>query len=198
MSGQENIDNSRRDNEPAGGENWDIAAELKSLEARLASLTPRPDRLDRDRLMFLAGQAALVTPTTERRSNLAWPAAFAAMSAVAATLLVMLISRPEVDMSPSLPSATSVRQADPRLATSRPPTDLMLSPLDAHIADIDRWLKRDELGSESITPSFEQIQIRRRPILTPARWEQVLNDREPVGVSPSGASHVRQIQGART
>jgi hypothetical protein len=74
----------------------------------------------------------------------------------------------------------------------------MLSPLDAHIADIDRWLKRDELGSDGITPSLEQIQIRRRPILTPARWDQVLNDREPVDASPGGASNVRQIQGART
>jgi hypothetical protein len=74
----------------------------------------------------------------------------------------------------------------------------MLSPLDVHIADIERWLKRDELGSDGINPSFEQIQIRPRPILTPTRWEQAINDREPVDAAPGGASNVRQIQGART
>ncbi len=34
------------------------ANELKSLEARLANLEPREDRLDRERLMFLMGQAS--------------------------------------------------------------------------------------------------------------------------------------------
>jgi hypothetical protein len=77
--------------------------ELKSFEAALAALVPRTDRLDRERLMFLAGQQSMTgkkvrLPDTMLRSQSkrtwAWPAAFSGMSVVAATLLVMLISRP--------------------------------------------------------------------------------------------------------
>ncbi len=84
--------------------------ELKSFEAALAALAPRTDRLDRERLMFLAGRQSVFPSTgTDRRlvgrgtqrvpggegkkRFGAWPAAFAGMSVVAATLLVMLISR---------------------------------------------------------------------------------------------------------
>ena len=86
--------------------------DLKAFEAALAALTPRADRLDRERLMFLAGQAmaearqgqpgrqtsctvADGTPTgpaAPRRWP--WPAAFAAMTAVAASLLVAILIRP--------------------------------------------------------------------------------------------------------
>jgi hypothetical protein len=75
--------------------------ELKSFEAALAALMPRTDRLDRERLMFLAGQQSVLPSTFGRGAGgegkkrfWAWPAAFAGMSVVAATLFVMLISRP--------------------------------------------------------------------------------------------------------
>src|SRR5262245_25108866 len=126
MSGQENVENDERVESPVGGNNREISGELKSLEARLAMLVPRPDRLDRDRLMFLAGQASIAETMVERTTvfgrnleNRAWPAAFAAMSAIAATLLVILITRPEDIVHQPLPAATSVRQADPRIATRR-------------------------------------------------------------------------------
>ncbi len=87
--------------------------DLSSFEAALAALMPRTDRLDRERLMFLAGQQSITAgqhPTlpspigrgTQRvpggevtlgRQARAWQAAFAVMSAIAATLLVMLVSR---------------------------------------------------------------------------------------------------------
>lgn len=119
------------------------APELGKLEAALAELAPRAVSLDRDRLMYLAGQASVgagrsgiressgLNPirsgirenseindvrsgirenselTQPARSNVSrsrpqapaprgwrWPAAFSGMSALAATLLVMLISRP--------------------------------------------------------------------------------------------------------
>ena len=100
------------------------SAEMKQFEAALAALTPRTDRLDRDRLMFLAGQQSVLpshfgsgqqsvlpspigrgtqrVPGGEggtiarpiRSRTLAWPAAFAAMTVVAAALLVMLVVRP--------------------------------------------------------------------------------------------------------
>ena len=97
------------------------------FEQALSSLVPRAARLDRDRLMFLAGQAALLplplgegrgvglgkgqehgekscgsaalTLTLSQRERgperrWGWPAAFSAMTAVAATLLVMVVNRP--------------------------------------------------------------------------------------------------------
>jgi len=70
------------------------ALDLKAIEARLASLVPRTDRLDRERLMFLAGQASVApSPATQRRpfGRWAWPAATAAMTAAAASLLVVLL-----------------------------------------------------------------------------------------------------------
>lgn len=70
-----------------------IPADLQSLELQLAALRPRTDRLDRDRLMFLAGQASAASPARTwlgyRRTSIA----LAAMTAVAATLLVLLVVR---------------------------------------------------------------------------------------------------------
>jgi hypothetical protein len=100
--------------------------DVSDVEAALRSLAPRSDRLDRERLMFLAGQASAggrgdmpttsvgispalaasvrMAPDTAYRDmpttsvgmapRWAWPSAFAAMSAVAATLLVALLVRP--------------------------------------------------------------------------------------------------------
>ena len=69
---------------------------LQRFEAQLASLAPRAARLDRDRLMFLAGQASAATGTIEPlRRGWAWPAAFSAMTALAAALRVMVLTHPE-------------------------------------------------------------------------------------------------------
>jgi hypothetical protein len=109
---------------------------FKAFEAALASLVPRADRLDRDRLMFLAGQQSTVgsahySSANESDSPLplgeqsrvgqaqrsptnysekpeggtalrlshptaawAWPAAFSAMTTVAAALAILLAIRP--------------------------------------------------------------------------------------------------------
>ena len=67
---------------------------VQRFEAELASLAPRAVRLDRDRLMFLAGQRSasplLVAPA---HRGWPWPAAFSAMSALAAGLLLTLVLR---------------------------------------------------------------------------------------------------------
>jgi hypothetical protein len=75
--------------------------DIKSFESALAALMPRADRLDRDRLMFLAGQQSILPSPLGRRAGgeggsraWAWPSAFAAMSAVAAILLAMVIYQP--------------------------------------------------------------------------------------------------------
>jgi hypothetical protein len=76
---------------------------LSALEAELAALVPRVDNLNRDRLMFLAGQASveskasqatIQTPPPRLPARWAWPTAFAAAATVAASLLVALVNRP--------------------------------------------------------------------------------------------------------
>ena len=90
-------------------EEQDRLDDLSTLAESLAALVPRGDRLQRqrDRLMFLAGQAAAgadeATPlrlaSADRIENSparrwAWPLAFGGMSAVAAGLLLALLARP--------------------------------------------------------------------------------------------------------
>lgn len=81
----------------------DLPPELKAIEAELASLTPRTDRLDRERLIFLAGQQSVAAGhigATTRVRRWGWPAAFSAMTAVAASLLVALLlqGEPQVEV----------------------------------------------------------------------------------------------------
>jgi hypothetical protein len=84
--------------------------DLNAFEAALAALAPRTDRLDRDRLMFLAGQQSILPSPDQlsvgarretegeggarRKRAWLWPAVFTAMSAVAAVLLAMVVYKP--------------------------------------------------------------------------------------------------------
>ena len=83
-----------------GGERSEFQIPNSEFEQSLSSLAPRAARLDRDRLMFLAGQASggrqpPVVMASSPASRWSWPAAFSAMTALAASLLVMLLNRPE-------------------------------------------------------------------------------------------------------
>jgi hypothetical protein len=107
------------------------------FEAALAALAPRVEGFDRERLIFLAGQAAALrgvgvspagdcpdfcrapaqqggknwtVPFSSPRWRWAWPAAFSAMTTVAASLLVILCTR----SAPTIASSG----AEPRSAAS--------------------------------------------------------------------------------
>ena len=76
--------------------------ELEELQRALKSLEPLPGRLDRCRLMYLAGRASAgASPSgtsaagAAQKRNWAWPASTAAMTLVAATLAVALTVRPQ-------------------------------------------------------------------------------------------------------
>ena len=77
------------DSQNPPGENPVLSEELQTFASELARLQPRSDRLDRERLAFLAGQASvadarlnLAGPAQLRTQSRVWQAAFAAMSAV--------------------------------------------------------------------------------------------------------------------
>ena len=84
--------------ESAGESPASPSPELQAIEAQWSRL-PRADRIDRDRLMFLAGQASVAGRVDQSRpARLAtwfWPASCAGMTAVAAALFAMLVLRPE-------------------------------------------------------------------------------------------------------
>jgi hypothetical protein len=68
--------------------------ELEAVRDRLASFHPPPLELDRDRVMFLAGQASVAgqaSPSGRLRTGWVWPGAFAGMTAAAAGLLVIVL-----------------------------------------------------------------------------------------------------------
>lgn len=74
---------------------WPGEAPLERFAAELAALSPRA-RLDRDRLMYLAGQASPDMHSCGRRyHHWHWPVAFSGMTAIAAALLIALVLRPE-------------------------------------------------------------------------------------------------------
>jgi hypothetical protein len=112
--------------------------ELSELESALSALVPRAERFNRDRLMFLAGQASVepktCQPPMEAIANLsglphigdlshvleaspprprgrwAWPAAFATMTGIAASLLVALAIRPAPQVVERIVRAPAVAQ----------------------------------------------------------------------------------------
>lgn len=86
--------------------------DLNAFEAALAALAPRSERLNRERLMFLAGQASL--PAARGGRRWAWPAAFGAMTAVAAGLLLAVVIRaPQAGPAGVAPlAAASAPEAD--------------------------------------------------------------------------------------
>jgi len=69
-----------------------LSPELQSLAAGLAALVPTAPGIDRDRLMYEAGRAAVVLPTRSRHSAWLWPLSTAALALLSAGLSALLFS----------------------------------------------------------------------------------------------------------
>src|SRR5437660_1699824 len=107
-------------------------AELNALEAALAALAPATPAMDRDRLMFHAGQE------TKRRGRWAWPAVTAAallLAAIEATFLVIRLPAVEIVSVPTQQTPTPSEAVQPPLASARP---LLL-------ADSSYWKLREQV-----------------------------------------------------
>jgi len=98
------VEGPRRQRQPAPEEptgKFELPAELKAFEARLASLSPRAPRFDREALIYEAGRASVLAGSdgpmagSRRWSRWGWPASFGSMTTVAAALLVVVLIRPE-------------------------------------------------------------------------------------------------------
>lgn len=159
-----------------------LSDDLKRFAEDLSSLRPREDRLDRERLAFLAGQASMATGSTQPlpnssswRRHQAWPAAFATMSMVAATLLFMLVTRPAVNELPSGARDVATQghmPTSPQMATYGSPrrsADVLIA-RDALGGDIEQRLAT--LSKVKAGASFS-VERPDSPRLTPAAWRRV-------------------------
>ena len=145
--------------------------DLSELEAALAALVPRAERLNRDRLMFLAGQASVeskngqpgspasATARPRRRAGWAWPAAFATMTGVAASLLVALAIRPapqvteriveRIVTAPAAPQEPAAAVAQGRVE----PESAVDSP--AMLAALPDWLAWEPFPQPAVSTKHE-------------------------------------------
>jgi hypothetical protein len=114
------IDKSAVAAESSASEHSGLSPELQAIEAEWARLRPRTDRIDRDRLMFLAGQASVAEqaelPRSSRLRVWFWPTSFAGMTAVAAVLFAMVFMRPEPQLVERIVYAAPGSAADERNA----------------------------------------------------------------------------------
>ncbi|MBN1588133.1 MAG: hypothetical protein JW888_01310 [Pirellulales bacterium] len=86
-----------------------------SFEARLASLRPRSPRLQRDHLMFLAGQASVVY-WPRYRTNVARPVILSVVATMAVTFLVLTATESGSRIVDQVASAATT----PRVSHDRP------------------------------------------------------------------------------
>lgn len=122
--------------------------DVQALEARLAALRPREDRLDRDRLMYLAGQASAAcdacTPPT-KAGRWAWPASWGAVAGAAAALLVMTTlpptASPDKKAYETINAEIAVRSAPAPGAEISAGRELMAG---ASLQDLRRWLSAED------------------------------------------------------
>jgi hypothetical protein len=105
----------------------DLTPELSAIEQQLAALAPRAARVDRDRLMYLAGAASEQGPPTRpapvERPSWLWPSATGVLAATSLGLAVLLAMRetpePYIVYIPA-PAAAAGNFADaPRAPTPR-------------------------------------------------------------------------------
>jgi hypothetical protein len=101
--------------------------ELKPLERQLAALAPAGPRIERDRLMFLAGVAsASPSGELEPRGTVAlprrmWPVATGAFAATSLALLVALFTRPAPQ--PQVVYVPAAPAPDNRVLPAHSPTE---------------------------------------------------------------------------
>jgi hypothetical protein len=149
-----------------------LGEELKRFADDLARLQPRDDRLDRERLAFLAGQAS-VTPRGR-----GWPVAFGAMTAVAASLLFLLVTRPETSTVSPRVADSSIDDANTEFATSVVDDRRVMSPRDALRTDFEAMLATNlnDAAQSEIGPTTPAVH--QGPTLTPNAWQRVIEEGE--------------------
>jgi hypothetical protein len=113
-----------------GNDERALSDELREFERALASLKPGAGRIDRDRLMYLAGQASLVIPPRRLpRAAWLWPAATVCSAAVGLVLgLALAAPRNETLARHAADRAATVVDAKPAELGAQAPVGAERSP----------------------------------------------------------------------
>jgi hypothetical protein len=207
MSEPQECPMNERDDRALDRLSFELPADLKALEARFAALVPRDDRLNRERLMFLAGRASVEGPiaiaSRMPRKWLvrnAWPAAFACMSAVAAMLLVSLINRPIVYR----PHGTQIAAAERPVPVLRPSIERILHS-DGDVLSVGDARHRDietRVSGESHLVAFDAanspLNEQEPTALRPNAWRQIIDASEGMRPNSNDSSDMRALKGARS
>lgn len=170
-----------------------LGDEPHRTEQALQQLQPRPVNLDRERLMFLAGQASVST-TEPANQKWLWPTATLALSTVAACLAIALtiqISRPPVEriivrevVAPQLAPAPVPPHNEQPPANPRADHRLAAAP-DSAFPNGSAFQMRNmalRFGIDAI-PAFASSSSAADPPLTPGPWQQLRNAAD--GTDPS-------------
>jgi hypothetical protein len=129
-------------------------------------------------------------PTRAREK--AWPAAFAAMTAIAGTLLVMLVARQVVTEMPAVQVADAGSRAPAAHSSIAEPTDfntIVFSTGDARRHDIELLLSILSIAAngDAASPSVVETD---RATLTPTAWRQVIDGAERMRPQSSDSSGI--------
>ncbi len=182
-----------------------LSDELNRFAADLARLRPRDDRLDRERLAFLAGQASVVGLSNKPAKLLGvslesrvWPAAFAVMTSVAAVLFGLLITQAAGPTSMAIAVQDCPGRKYNENATERSDDRALLTTRDAHRADIEARLTSIALSRIDTDGSSQTTADRDVPVFTPKTWHQVIHDVEPAKPSSHDSSGFLQNRDAKS
>lgn len=94
---------------------------VKAVEETLESLAPKPSKIDRDRLMWLAGRASLESELQARHRSYLWPIVNC-LSSVAAGMLLAFLVLP-------VTSSSTATVAQSELQTTSQPSNEPLDPM---------------------------------------------------------------------
>jgi hypothetical protein len=161
---------------------WNLAADLQSTEAALSRLRPIASQIDRDRLMYRAGWAAAETAAAHKRRGslprLGWPVALGGMTAVAATLLGMLLARPEpgvVERVVYLERDTERISTDAARAFAQPSAGASAADgQELGVWTAAQWLRAAATGSSQLASDLLPAAGAGRPANTPLIEEPVV------------------------
>ena len=178
---------------------------LDEFAADLARLRPRADRLDREKLAFLAGRGSVINETNQTADFLgiplrsyAWPAAFTGMTAIAASLVVVLTLQTRTSrLGPSVASAPVYRAAAKHAVEPTTSGNVLIT-RDAHLQDIELRLIRRELRPTETGDAASLTIEQKRSILTPTAWNQAIDATQLSHPSTDDASGLLRTNGANS
>ncbi len=193
------------DNLSNSSDSSELSGDLRRFAAELSQLRPREDRLDRERLAFLAGQASIVNATGWSRKvpgiraeSRAWSVAFAVMSVVAASLLFLLITQPDRRGDYSFANSNAQQRRETPGSVPANTRDVLTTQDACHV-DLEERLASLEADRQSSAASIPLPQVDRVvPVYTPAAWQQVINESAASQPLPRKSSDVSRKQGINT